>query len=364
VSLTSYIQIISKTTSDTGYASRAYDGVIHDIIVVEDVEHKEKDEDVEEEDEDEDTVKNDFDPIFMAIDKKTQDILRRRFMVHYDDGDKKVETLSRRMWKLLPLKKDSDDEVDEDDGDDDDDPYHEIRREFVPKLTLVRKVTTVPTQVEQEIRKRSLMSTALCMHKIGEFSSGRQVFHQQAVVSRIASFLFFSYGHSGCRIKIESIRRRKSSIQKKSGEDDNDSTTSTTKFKVGDKIQAKWRGGNYYSGTISCVKSTSGASNILYDIDYDDGDIESDVAENLIRKPSEIFTSASLLKQSRGTYISFRVRAKNDSGYGQPSGLSYVYDPSKLLEAAAPESDDELNDEEEKEEEDEESAKVMEEVDE
>ena len=98
---------------------------------------------------------------------------------------------------------DDDDEDDDDDDDDDDkndgededekDPQVKLRKVFVPKLTLIRESITVSTQFNQKLRTQSLISTAMCMIRKGDFFSGVQVFNQQSVVSRIGSFLFFPY---------------------------------------------------------------------------------------------------------------------------------------------------------------------------
>ena len=183
-----------------GYSSGTlYKGVIHNIIE----EEQESRNSTKCEDTDEDEYENNFvldfsDPMFMGPDRKTQSILQRRFMIHYDDGDKKIETLSRRRWKLLPPKEDDDDDDDDDDKDDGEDedekdPQVKLRKVFVPKLTLIRESITVSTQFNQKLRTQSLISTAMCMIRKGDFFSGVQVFNQQSVVSRIGSSLFFPY---------------------------------------------------------------------------------------------------------------------------------------------------------------------------
>lgn len=52
----------------------------------------------------------------------------------------------------------------------------------------------------------------------------------------------------------------------------------TTKFKVGDKVEARWKGGSYYKGTIAAVNADG-----TYNINYDDGDKESNVKEMNIK---------------------------------------------------------------------------------
>ena len=122
------------------------------------------------------------------------------------------------------------------------------------------------------------------------------------------------------------------------------------KFQKGDQIRARWHGGRYwYTGTISCVNTNFGADGAItntYNIDYDDGDKESNVIENLVQKNNGQNVDPQLLRDAQGTYVSFRVRAINDAGYGYPSELSNVYDPSELLEAAdtASEEDDDEGD--------------------
>ena len=332
--------VLTTKCYQTGHGTH-YKGVIHDILDTDDEENtKCEDTDDDDDDDDNDDDGSDMlyfsDPMFMGPDRETQIILQRRFMIHYDDGDKKVETLSRRRWKLLPLKEDEDEEEKEED---ENDPYVKLRKEYVPKLTLVRQSVQVATKMQQESRKESLIATAICVIRQGDFSPGAQVFNQQSVVSRIASFMFFPYGHSGCRVKIESIRKRKSTEDDLEIEKD---PSNTTLFKVGDKIRARWRGQpTWYSGVILNVNS----SDKTYDINYDDGDKETNVAETLIQR-SDQTSDPSLLKDAQGTYVSFRVRAMNDAGYGYPSKLSYIYDPSKLLDAAATETDDDDDDDE------------------
>ncbi len=48
----------------------------------------------------------------------------------------------------------------------------------------------------------------------------------------------------------------------------------TTKFKVGDKIEARWKGGSYYKGTVAAI-----AADGTYSVNYDDGDKETGVKE-------------------------------------------------------------------------------------
>lgn len=47
-----------------------------------------------------------------------------------------------------------------------------------------------------------------------------------------------------------------------------------TKFKLGDKVEARWHGGSYYKGTVAAI-----AADGTYSINYDDGDKETGVAE-------------------------------------------------------------------------------------
>jgi hypothetical protein len=64
-----------------------------------------------------------------------------------------------------------------------------------------------------------------------------------------------------------------------------------TKYKLGDKIQAKWKGGSYYPGTIAMV-NTDGT----YNINYDDGDKESNVMEANIKLPEPVAKSTTTFK--------------------------------------------------------------------
>lgn len=50
------------------------------------------------------------------------------------------------------------------------------------------------------------------------------------------------------------------------------------KYSVGDKVEAKWKGGSFYKGTITAVSASK-----TYDVSYDDGDKESAVKEENIK---------------------------------------------------------------------------------
>lgn len=50
------------------------------------------------------------------------------------------------------------------------------------------------------------------------------------------------------------------------------------KYKAGDKVEARWKGGLWYKGAIAAVNADG-----TYDINYDDGDKESNVTEAYVR---------------------------------------------------------------------------------
>lgn len=50
------------------------------------------------------------------------------------------------------------------------------------------------------------------------------------------------------------------------------------KFAVGTKVEARWKGGSWYKGTVSAI-----AADGTYSINYDDGDKESGVKESNIK---------------------------------------------------------------------------------
>lgn len=51
-------------------------------------------------------------------------------------------------------------------------------------------------------------------------------------------------------------------------------------FKVGDRVQARFRGGEiFYAGVVGVVHAEDGT----YEVHYDDGDVEEHVAPDLIR---------------------------------------------------------------------------------
>ncbi|KAF0719010.1 hypothetical protein As57867_001329, partial [Aphanomyces stellatus] len=115
-------------------------------------------------------------------------------------------------------------------------------------------------------------------------------------------------GEKEKEVQAKFIRSKQSSSPKKKSNDDSESEKLSKKFKEGEKVEAQYKGkSKFYPGVIARARS-----NGTYDIDYDDGEKEKEVAADLIRSKE---SSTAKKPSEPSSSDSYRVGAKVEALY-------------------------------------------------